>query len=159
MAIAVRQPTPSEFLNAPRGLLKMFVLKATSKMPLSGTEILHQIAASTRNVWKPSPGSIYFLLSELSSLGLITELHDTTSNIKRYIITEQGREALSSFLEASDQILRRQLAFARMTAQLLDDEVMDAFFALAEETPTSDDRKIKALRDFILKMKAEARKG
>ena len=49
-------------LGVPRGLLRFLVLKMLSEKPMSGTEIIEEIQTQTGS-WKPSPGSIYPLLS------------------------------------------------------------------------------------------------
>ena len=107
----------SKFLSAPRGLLKFFILMEASKMPISGVEILKQIASSTDGEWKPSPGSIYFILNELYSKGLISELQTSNSNVKKYVTTKKGMDILSNFLRVVNQSIKRQLIFVMIMTQ------------------------------------------
>lgn len=108
----------SKFLSAPRGLLKFFILIEASKMPVSGVEILKQISSSTHGEWKPSPGSIYFILNELNSRGLISQLQDSNSNVKKYITTNKGMDILTNFLKVVNQIIKRQLVFVMIMTQI-----------------------------------------
>jgi DNA-binding PadR family transcriptional regulator len=87
-------------------------------MPISGVEILKQISSSTYGEWKPSPGSIYFILNELNSRGLISQLQDSNSNVKKYITTNKGMDMLSNFLKVVNQIIKRQLVFVMIMTQI-----------------------------------------
>ena len=52
-------------ISAPRGLLKLVSLQLFSESSLSGAELQEEIRKTSEGVWKPGPGSIYFLLEEL----------------------------------------------------------------------------------------------
>jgi len=133
---------PSNFLSAPRGLLKVFILKTASKMPVSGIDISNQISLYTDNEWRPSPGSIYFILNELSSKGMISEMISHDSNVKRYITTDKGIAMLSSFLKVADQVLKRQFIFASIMARVAEKDLAKIFVELSDLTFTSG-KKIK----------------
>jgi DNA-binding PadR family transcriptional regulator len=61
---------------------------------MSGSEIMSTISERTNERWEPSPGSVYPLLSWLDESGY-TKLEDTQeSGIKRYQLTDSGREFL-----------------------------------------------------------------
>ena len=76
--------------GVPRGLLKFLVLNMISEKPMSGVEIVEEIEKQTGS-WKPSPGSIYPILSSLNKKGLTKELPLDELGIKRYIFTEEGK--------------------------------------------------------------------
>jgi len=132
----------SNFLSAPRGLLKVFILKAASKMPVSGIDISDQINLYTNNEWRPSPGSVYFILNELSSKGMISEVMCPEANVKRYITTDKGMAMLSSFLKVSDQVLKRQFIFTLIIAQVAEKDLAK-IAELDDLTITSDKEKKK----------------
>ena len=136
-------PSPSNFLSAPRGLLKVFILKAASKMPVSGTDISDQISLYTNNEWRPSPGSIYFILNELSSKGMISEVISPDSNVKRYITTDKGMAMLSSFLKVADQVLKRQFIFFSIMARVAEKDLAKIFVEISGLTLTSEKKKEK----------------
>jgi DNA-binding PadR family transcriptional regulator len=133
----------SEFLSAPRGLLKVFILKAASKMPVSGTDISDQISSYTNKEWKPSPGSIYFILNELLSKGMISEIVSPDSNVKRYITTDKGMAMLSSFLKVADQVLKRQFIFFSIMAGVAEKDLAKILVDISGLTLTSERKKEK----------------
>ncbi len=133
--------SPSNFLSAPRGLLKVFILKAASKMPVSGIDISDEINSYTNNEWRPSPGSIYFILNELSSKGMISEVISPNSNVKRYITTDKGLSMLSSFLRVADQVLRRQFIFANIMARVAEKDLVKIFDEISDSIFTSETKK------------------
>ncbi|MCP8311088.1 MAG: PadR family transcriptional regulator [Candidatus Methylarchaceae archaeon HK01B] len=147
----------SNFLSAPRGLLKIFILKTASKMPLSGTDISNQISLSTHGDWRPSPGSVYFILKELLSLKMISEVISPGSNVKRYITTDKGKKMLSSFFKVSDRVLKRQFVFIGVAAQIAENDIAKILVELAKLIVDSDkgkEAKIKlALNQLISTLK------
>ena len=63
--------------------------------------------------YKPSPGSVYPLLSQLQESGLIEEVADEDPSLKRYRLTDLGREEVEaamaddSFMRKSQKTLRK----------------------------------------------------
>jgi len=77
----------------PKGFIRYQVLEALNEKPMSGSEIMEEIEKRTGGFWKPSPGSIYPLLSWLQDNGYIKEL-PTENGLKRYELTESGKSLL-----------------------------------------------------------------
>ncbi len=77
----------------PKGFIRYHVLEALSEKPMSGSELMDQIEKHTGGTWKPSPGSIYPLLSYLQDNGYIKEL-PTDNGLKRYELTPSGKTLL-----------------------------------------------------------------
>jgi DNA-binding PadR family transcriptional regulator len=78
----------------PKGFIRYHVLSALSEKPMSGSELMAQIEQrSASGFWKPSPGSIYPLLSYLQDSGYINEL-PTENGMKRYELTDNGKSLL-----------------------------------------------------------------
>jgi DNA-binding PadR family transcriptional regulator len=69
-----------------RGWLRPWILSLLSKNPKNGAEIMDDIERMSWGGWRPSPGSIYPLLDEMTKDGLIQKREDG-----RYEITEKGR--------------------------------------------------------------------
>jgi DNA-binding PadR family transcriptional regulator len=87
----------------PKGFIRYHVLNALSEKPMSGSELMEQIEQrSASGFWKPSPGSIYPLLSYLQESGYIKEL-PTENGMKRYQLTETGK----SLLEEQKTIMKK----------------------------------------------------
>ena len=72
-----------------RGWLRPWVIGILRSSPKNGAEICDQVEQMSLG-WRPSPGSIYPLLEELSTEGLIRRREDG-----RYEVTAQGREGFT----------------------------------------------------------------
>ena len=77
----------------PKGFIRYHVLEALNEKPMSGSELMEEIEKHTGGFWKPSPGSIYPLLSWLQDNGYIKEL-PTENGLKRYELTSSGKTLL-----------------------------------------------------------------
>lgn len=106
----------------PKGFLRYHVLQALSQKPMSGSEVMDQIQKHTSGAWKPSPGSIYPLLSSLEDSAYIKEL-PKENGVKRYQITENGK----SLIEKEHQNLRNDMNKVR--------EHMSSFQTFAKNLP------------------------
>jgi DNA-binding PadR family transcriptional regulator len=70
-----------------RGHLRTWVYSILQQTPKNGAEIVNQIEITSQGNWRPSPGSIYPLLDELTKEGSIIKREDG-----RYEITEKGKQ-------------------------------------------------------------------
>ena len=109
-------------ISIPRGLLKIYILKAASKIPVNGIDIINQIDLSTDGAWKPSPGSIYYLLNELSSLEMISSIN-SLKNVKKYIITNKGKQLLDSLLRDTKKIFQKQFIVLKLISNIVDSDI------------------------------------
>ena len=96
-------------ISAPRGLLKLVSLQLFSESSLSGAELQEEIRKTSEGVWRPGPGSIYFLLEALRKGEFIVELPRRGGTIRRYIISNKGKTELSKLRGQMDAEVRRQL--------------------------------------------------
>jgi DNA-binding PadR family transcriptional regulator len=92
---------PMAVINAPPGLLKALILKEASRAPLSAVKLIERIGERTGGIWKPSPGSIYYITNELESKGLLKKLKVEEERYPKYIITLRGKEELDNIVRAS----------------------------------------------------------
>ncbi|MCW4019366.1 MAG: PadR family transcriptional regulator [Candidatus Bathyarchaeota archaeon] len=83
----------------PKGFIRYHVLEALSEKPMSGSELMEQIEKHTGGTWKPSPGSIYPLLSWLQDNNYIKEL-PIENGLKRYELTQSGKDLLEEQTKA-----------------------------------------------------------
>ncbi len=93
----------------PKGFIRYHVLEALNEKPMSGSELMDQIEKHTGGFWKPSPGSIYPLLSWLQEKVYIKEL-PTENGFKRYELTESGKSLLEE-QKAIQKKFREQAGF------------------------------------------------
>jgi DNA-binding PadR family transcriptional regulator len=63
----------------------MLILSMLSSSPKNGVEIMDEIETTTRGWWRPSPGSVYPVLENLSKDGLVRKRDDG-----RYELTEKA---------------------------------------------------------------------
>jgi len=140
---------PSELVSAPRGLLKVFIIDMASKYPVSGIEISERVKSLTNEMWKPSPGSIYYILKELVSKKLLSEIYTPDKGVKKYVTTEKGLNDLSLFRSFEVEILLKQSSFLVLMSYLLNDnevrEYLDEFIRiLVQLSKLKKDKKINS---------------
>jgi DNA-binding PadR family transcriptional regulator len=92
-----------------KGFIRYRVLEALNEKPMSGSEIMNEIEKQAAGFWKPSPGSIYPLLSWLRDNGSVKEL-PTENGLKRYELTENGKALLAEQRKIRKQ-LREEVGF------------------------------------------------
>ena len=79
--------------SVPKGFVKYHVLRLLKDRPMSGSEIMKEISDQTDGRYRPSPGSIYPLLSWLTE-ERFAHLDSEESGIKKYALTEEGEKLL-----------------------------------------------------------------
>jgi DNA-binding PadR family transcriptional regulator len=109
-------------LFAPKGLLRMLILKIASTKPVTGVEIMQEVPEMTESLWRPSPGSVYFLLGEMEENGLLIRVPTGESAIKRYISSEKGKLALASFKLDMQKNLYRQFIMLKVLSDLAENK-------------------------------------
>jgi DNA-binding PadR family transcriptional regulator len=77
-----------------KGFIRYQVLELLSEKPMSGSEIMNEIEKRTSGRWRPSPGSIYPLLSWLQDNSFVKEISVEDGGMKRYELTEKGKALL-----------------------------------------------------------------
>jgi DNA-binding PadR family transcriptional regulator len=78
----------------PKGFIRYQVLELLNEKPMSGSEIINEIEKRTDGRWKPSPGSVYPLLSWLQDNNYVKELPAGQNGMKRYTLTDKGEALL-----------------------------------------------------------------
>ena len=69
--------------------LRRWILYLVRDGPKSGAEVMDIMESNLQGWWRPSPGSIYPMLSKLVEEGLLTQSED-----KKYSLTGKGREEI-----------------------------------------------------------------
>ena len=105
--------------SVPKGLLRVYVFKLLKEKPMSGSEITEEVEKQTGGQWKPSPGSVYPLLTWLRKNGYAQELPREASGIKRYMLTEKGSKFVEENSKFKDKLQQKMapmgpLFFLRM---------------------------------------------
>ncbi len=96
----------------PKGFIRFHVLEALDEKPMSGSELIEELEKHTGGLWKPSPGSIYPLLSWLQEKAYIKEL-PSENGFRRYELTETGKSLLTEQKKIMSQV-REEMGFPQM---------------------------------------------
>lgn len=85
-----------------KGYLKIIVLKLLYQKDLTGYGLINDIKNKT-GFWKPSPGSIYPLMNELSKKGLVKVKQ--VKNQKVYSITLKGKKVFDRLKSEREKVI------------------------------------------------------
>jgi DNA-binding PadR family transcriptional regulator len=117
--------------RARRGDVRTAILVLLGEQPRNGYQLMQEMEARSGGTWRPSPGSVYPTLEQLSDEGLIRA--EGTEGGRTFQLTEKGRKHLANrkegaappwetprepgFEEVSDLgVLIREIAGASMQA-------------------------------------------
>ena len=84
--------------------------------PMSGSELTEKIEEYTE--WRPSPGSMYPLLSNLQERGMIEPHEDGATGIKRFTLTEKGKEGIEAHGGHEEVFRKRNRNIRRINEEL-----------------------------------------
>ena len=74
-----------------RGEIRPLILGALQTRPMHGYEIIQELEARSGGRWRPSAGSVYPTLQQLTDEGLVTS--DEVDGRRTYTLSESGRKA------------------------------------------------------------------
>lgn len=118
-----KEPDEGEggFTEILRMRLRFLVLTLLAIRPTHGYELSRMIEEITLGTLKPGPGSLYPLLRELSSEGLVSEQNIVEGGRlkKVYALTPRGREVLASGVGVAQRILENVLELLRLASHRL----------------------------------------
>jgi DNA-binding PadR family transcriptional regulator len=120
-------------IGVPRGLLRHLSFQFLIKGPMSGSEIVDKIEEFTD--WRPSPGSIYPLLSHMQERGFIRVHENEDSTLKRFELTEEGRSHVEEFLAHGEHMRSRNRNIRKMYWRLhmgMTEELYESLGALLD---------------------------
>ena len=81
--------------RAKRGDVRAAALALLAEEPRNGYQIIQEIEARSRGMWRPSPGSVYPALQQLEDEGLIRS-EDGDGGRKAFHLTDAGRTYVES---------------------------------------------------------------
>jgi len=141
-------------IGVPRGLLRHLSFQFLKEEPMSGSEIVDKIEEYTD--WRPSPGSIYPLLAHMQDRGLIRPHEDQDSTLKRFELTEMGRERADELMIHDAQMKARNRNIRKMYWKLHAGMTEELYTSLRDLLDALEDThmKHKGDSDFSLKLKA-----
>jgi len=105
--------------QVPKGFLRHKTLELLREKPMSGSEIADEIERRTAGQWRPGPGSIYPLLAWLQKNGYTIKQPVEKNRIKRYTLTEAGRQFLEEGKMLSAKLEKEERAVAPCLMDIL----------------------------------------
>lgn len=121
---------------------------------MSGSEIMDQFLEYTD--YKPSPGSVYPLLSRLKEDGLVEEIPDGTPSLKRYSLTSSGKEEVDEILKQDNFMKNRHKTirkiYWRLHRNIPEDlynslsALLDAFEGSSRYAISNSEKKMELIR-------------
>lgn len=78
-----------------RGEIRPLILAALTLKPMHGYEVIQVLEAQSGGRWRPSAGSVYPTLQQLTDEGLVTS--DEVAGRRTYTLTDQGREIAATY--------------------------------------------------------------
>jgi len=115
-----------------RGGLRFWVISTLGNGPKNGAEITNEMEKVSMGLWRPSPGSIYPLLDDMSKEGLIVKGTDG-----KYSLTDRGREE-PSFMFGHQGHHRHQWDTEEMLREI------ESYLSYMEDLATSDKSKLQS---------------
>lgn len=159
----MRQRHHRNRIGFPRGLLHHIALILLKSGPMSGSELTDKIEEYTE--WRPSPGSMYPLLSNLQDTEMIEPHEDGEAGIKRFNLTEKGRGELEAHGHHEEVFRKRNRNIRKMYWRLLKnmpEEVYDSFGGLIDELDSTwdsiDESEVTRFKEILDNTKAELNK-
>jgi DNA-binding PadR family transcriptional regulator len=115
--------------GGPRGLLLYYIIHRIASKPSHGYEILQDIESKTEGAWRPGAGSIYPILKNLVSKGLIKAESAEEGDTRRvYRITAKGLERLQDGKKMFLSFSQRWSSLRGLIIDLIDPEYIESFF-------------------------------
>jgi len=120
---------PFRWATRRRRGLRMLIVRLLAASPKNGVELMDAIENMTQGWWRPSPGSIYPVLEQLTEEGLVKKLDDG-----KYELTGEAQDEMEwSFGPA----YRRPRTLKRTLAEV------SGFASYVEELSKSDPKKVE----------------
>jgi DNA-binding PadR family transcriptional regulator len=138
-------------IGIPRGLLLHISLDIFKKKPTSGSELMDEIEYYTE--WRPSPGSIYPLISKLCGHGLIELVDSDDPSVKRYTLTKEGIKKIKEHNEQGPNFESRFHSIQKIYWMLFKGINKDLFRALSKLLETLENGYPLIMNDSVSSLK------
>lgn len=131
-----------------RGDVRAAILKLLTDRPMHGYEMIQEIHERSRQLWKPSPGSIYPTLQLLVDEGLLTSSESEGSR-KLFELTADGRAAAEKIPTAPWDAIAAGLKEEDPTAAGLRNAVGQLMGAVAQSTHAATPEQQQRISDAV----------
>jgi DNA-binding PadR family transcriptional regulator len=124
-----------------RGWLRPWILSMLDTGPKNGADIISEVEKASMGWWRPSPGSVYPLLEEMTQDGLLTRREDG-----KYEITSKGKDEMS-WVHGPWRHFHRPVTVEAMLKEI------ESYITYFEDLTRSDKSKISGYSDRIKAIK------
>lgn len=111
--------------GAPRGLLRYYILSRAAEMPVHGYQLMQEVESKTNGAWRPGPGTMYLMLKELRSSGLVqptASQEERGTGTRAYTITEEGKQVLADTKKSFTTMGQRMSSMRGLLIEMIDPE-------------------------------------
>ena len=140
--------------RARRGDVRTGILLLLAEKPMSGYEIIKEGRERSNGVWRLSPGSVYPVLQQLESEGLVTLAATGVGRRRPYELTEQGHAYVAehaaeltppweSAAQEYEETHARHLELASLASQLT--------AAVAQVSQVGTDAQVERVKQLLVK--------
>lgn len=109
--------------NQVKGILKLLILKELEKDDATGYDLIKKISIKTSK--KPSPGSVYPLLKELTNSGFLNVRAEGKKKV--YSISKKGRKVLDEISMQEKEAILRKIDVLKDSGIISEDEAKEVF--------------------------------
>lgn len=109
--------------NQVKGILKLLILKELEKDDATGYDLIKKISIKTSK--KPSPGSVYPLLKELTNSGFLNVRAEGKKKV--YSISKKGRKVLNEISMQEKEAILRKIDVLKDSGIISEDEAKEVF--------------------------------
>jgi DNA-binding PadR family transcriptional regulator len=141
-------------------MLHHLVLILLKSGPMSGSELVERLEDFTD--WRPSPGSIYPMLSNLQETGMIKPHDGGEVGLKRVVLTKKGIDEISAHNHHEEEFRKRNRNIRKMYWRLLKgmpEEVYESFGGLIDSLDATwnsiDNSEVKCFKELLDNTRAE----
>ncbi len=99
--------------------MKVLILHLSSKYPITGVEVMKEAKRMSQGIWRPSPGTVYYLLKKLKKDESIVEVLTGDELEKAYVITEKGKKVLEELRVELKRELKKQAILLSLMMELV----------------------------------------
>ncbi len=132
-----RHHRPRRRIGVPKGMLRHITLNILSQEPMSGSELTEEIYDYTD--WRPSPGSMYPLLSSLQEEDLIMPYEDGDKTMKRFTLTDEGMRLVEIYKREDQEYRNRHKSMRKMYWRLHRDMPLNLYTSFSRFLDTFEE--------------------
>lgn len=101
-----------------KGMLSVWIIYLLKKKPMTGYDMLNEIASITGDTWHPTTGSLYPALHKMKRSGFVLSKKTGNRGKIKYTLTKDGEKIYSDMKEHVSEVMNNR-KFMRVFASIL----------------------------------------